>query len=363
MISVLRRAPPSTSALSQALGLLLSLGLSTVTAPAHAQAPSNQALICVWDILGKSGDVYNLLQDQSLHMARLNMPFEMRAYTDERIAVEDYRSGQCAGLVVTGFRARGFNAFTGSIDSMGSALVLRNGQIDMKGSYEVVRRAIAALSSPLAAKLVREGPHEIGGLLPVGAAYPMLRDRSAVRLDQLAGKRIGVFDQDRPQALLIQQLGAQAVSVDIANVGSKFNNGLVDVIHLPAITYKPFELAKGMGTQGAVVRVPAMFPTVQLVFYADRVPKGFGEASRQFWLSQFDRQMQTIQRSEASIPPRVWLELSPEVLPTYVEALRQVRIAGAQQGLYSKRTLNTLKKVRCSVVPENAECATATEVD
>lgn len=125
---------------------------------------------------------------------------------------------------------------------------------------------------------MREGSTEVVGILPVGAAYPMIQDRSATRLDQPAGKRIGVFDQAKPQALLIQQVGALAVSVDISNVGSKFNNGMVDMIHLPAITYQPFELSKGMGTQGTVVREPAMFPTVQMLFNADQLPPGFNQA-------------------------------------------------------------------------------------
>ena len=64
-----------------------------------AQAESAKPLFCVWDILGKSGDVYNLVLDQSIHMAKLGMPFEMRAYTDERVAIEDYRAGQCVGVV------------------------------------------------------------------------------------------------------------------------------------------------------------------------------------------------------------------------------------------------------------------------
>lgn len=341
----------------------LALGLSALTGTAHAASSTGKPLICVWDILGKTGDIYTLMQDHKLHMDRLGMSFDLRTYTDERVATEDYRTGQCDGLVATGFRVRSFNATTGSIDSMGSSVVMRGKSIDMKGSYEVMRRTLAALSNPKAIALVREGAHEVGGVLPIGAAFPMLRDRNATKLDQLAGKRIGVFDQDRPQALLIQQLGAQAISVDVASVGTKFNNGLVDVIHMPAIAYKPFELSKGMGTQGAVVRVPAMLPTLQLVFYADKLPKGFGDASRQFWLSQFDRQMLAIQRAEASIPPSVWMDVSADAVLGYVEALRQGRIAGAQQGMYAKKTLNMLKKVRCSVAPENAECASGNEVD
>lgn len=350
-----------------AIPVILALLALPVQAQAQAQAQAQpqapKPLLCVWDILGKSGDVYNLVLDQSLHMAKLGMPFEMRAYTDERVAIEDFRTGQCAGVVATGFRVRPFNGISGSIDSMGSALVTKAGKVDMAGSYDVLRRVIAAFSSPQAAKLMREGSTEVGGILPVGAAYPMIRDRSATRLDQLAGKRIGVFDQDKPQALLIQQLGAQAVSVDISNVGTKFNNGMVDMIHLPAITYQPFELAKGMGTQGTVVRVPAMFPTVQMLFSADQLPAGFGQASRQFWLSQFDRQIRNIQRAEAAIPAKVWSDVAPAVLAGYVASLKEGRLMGAQQGLYAKRTLNLLKKARCAASPDNAECAVVGEVD
>ena len=341
--------------------LPVALTLTLLTSSAQAQA--DKPVFCVWDILGKSGDVYNLVLDQSLHMAKLGMPFEMRPYTDERVAIEDYRAGQCAGVVATGFRVRPFNGITGSIDSMGSALVIKAGKVDMGASQEVLRRVITVFASPQAAKLMREGHHEVGGILPVGAAYPMIKDRTATRLDQLAGKRVGVFDQDKPQAMLIQQLGAQAISVDVANVGTKFNNGMVDMIHLPAITYKPFELAKGMGAVGTVVRVPAMFPTVQMLFNAEKLPQGFGEASRQFWLAQFDRQTQLIQRAEAAIPAKVWSDVEPRVLEGYVASLTAGRLIGAKQGLYHKRTLNLLKKARCATSPDNAECAVPTEVD
>lgn len=335
--------------------------LAAACATAYAEA--TPPLMCVWDILGQSGEVYNLLVDQQVHMARTGMNFALRVYTDERVAVEDYRAGQCAGVVVTGFRVRPFNPTSGSLDSMGSALVSRDGKVDMAGSYEVLRRMISVFSSAQGAKLMREGNHEIGGILPVGAAFPMLKDRSNTTIDHLAGKRIGVFDQDKPQSLLIQQLGAQAVSVDIASVGTKFNNGMVDMIHLPAITYKPFELSKGMGTRGTVVRVPAMFPTVQMLFSPDKFPNGFGDASRQYWLSQFDRQMTNIQRAEASIPSTVWSNVSPEVLAGYTESLKQGRLMGAREGLYAKRTLNMLKKARCAVNPGSGECVSGPEVE
>ena len=76
-----------------------SVALAALSLAAHAETA--KPLFCVWDILGKSGDLYNLVLDQSIHMAKLGMPFEMRAYTDERVAIEDYRAGQCVGVVAT----------------------------------------------------------------------------------------------------------------------------------------------------------------------------------------------------------------------------------------------------------------------
>jgi hypothetical protein len=76
---------------TMALTLGLTMGLSVMT----AQAQTTKPLFCVWDILGKSGDIYNLVVDQSLAMSKQGMPFDIRAYTDERVAVEDYRTGQC----------------------------------------------------------------------------------------------------------------------------------------------------------------------------------------------------------------------------------------------------------------------------
>ncbi len=48
---------------------------------------------------------------------------------------------------------------------------------------------------------------------------------------------------------MVQQIGAQAVSADVTNFGSKFNNGQVDIIGAPAAVFRPLELHKGLGTK------------------------------------------------------------------------------------------------------------------
>ena len=342
-----------------ALASTLLLMLSTTNAT-HAAA--GKPVLCVWDILGKAGDTYALAQDYAVAMSRIGVDFELKPYLDERIAAEDYRTGQCAGVFLTGFRARSYNSVAGSLDSMGSTTVMKDGRIDMAASYEVLHKMIQVFSSPQAAKLMIEGEHEVGGIVPIGAAYPIVKDRSYASAHGLAGKRVGTFDNDKAQAILIQQLGAQPVAVDVATVGTKFNNGLLDVTHLPALTYKPFELAKGLGTKGAFVRMPVMMPTFQLVLNRGKLPEGVGQASRTFFMGHYDQAMRVVAKAEASVPPATWHEVAQENVAGYVEALRQGRLAGVQAGLYHKRTLNLLKKARCQMSPGQAECASPTEV-
>jgi hypothetical protein len=343
-----------------ALSCWLSAALLSALASTAAKA-APRPVLCAWDILGKNGALYALAQDYALAMNKHGVDFEVKAYLDERVAAEDFRTGQCAAVILTGFRARTFNSNSGSLDSMGSATVVKDGRIDMAASYDVLRKMVEVFSSPAGAKLMVEGNYEIGGILPAGAAYPIMRDRSWATAKGLSGKRVGTFDNDKAQALLIQQLGAQAVSVDVTNVGTKFNNGLVDVTHLPAITYKPFELHRGIGTRGAVVRMPVMLPTVQLVLNRTMLPDTVGQPSRTFWLAQYEASVQLVQRAEADVPAQVWHDVPKEDVAEYVAVLRQGRIAGAEQGLYSKRTLNLMKKARCMVSPANGECATPLE--
>lgn len=318
-------------------------------------------VICVWDLLGKGGEVHALAQDYAAAMAREGVHFEVRTFTDERVAAEDFRAGQCAAAILTGFRARAFNQVTGSLDSLGSAVVLKDGQVDLRASYEVLHKLIQVFASPQAASLMVEGPYEVGGIMPVGAAYPMFRERFDVTPRTLAGKRVAAFDHDRAQGMLIQRMGAQAISCDVTNVGAKFNNGLVDLVHLPAITFKPFELGKGMGTRGGVLRMPVMIPTLQIIFNRAQVPAMLGAPSRLYWVGLHEGAMKAIERAESEVPAKLWFDLPPDHVQPYVDALREGRIAAAKAGLYSWRTLTLMKKARCQASPAMAECSEATE--
>ncbi|TDP83829.1 hypothetical protein EV672_104210 [Aquabacterium commune] len=335
--------------------VLISMGLA-----ATAQAGQK---VCVYDLLGTSGDLFNMAKDYVVAMQKHGAAVELKGYTDERVASEDFRTGQCDGLIATAFRTRQFNAVAGSIDTLGATTIVKDGKIDIADSYEVVRKVIQTYTAPQAAKLMVEGNYEVGGIIPLGAAYPVVNDRKINTVEALAGKRIASFDYDKAQAVMIQRIGAQPVSADITNFSTKFNNGTVDMIAAPTMAYKPLELYKGIGKNGAIARFPILILTYQVILNKTKFPDGFGEHSRQYWLSQFDRAMQLIRQADASVPPGTWMDLTPENSYKYTLMLRESRIDIAQKGMYDKRGLKVIKKIRCSVNPGDPECATKSEED
>ncbi|MFT3857497.1 MAG: DUF6091 family protein [Aquabacterium sp.] len=318
---------------------------------------------CVFDILGAAGDMYSMSKDYALAMQRMGVDLELRAFNNEARATEEFKSGECDALVATAFRTRQFNAVAASTDSLGSTTILRDGKVDMKGTYEVLRKLIQtyAAPSPQVTKLMTNGIYEIGGIVPLGAAYPFVNDRRMSSVEALAGKRISAFDYDKAQAAMIQRINAVPVSTDISNFHLKFNSGQIDMMAAPTMAYKPLELQKGMGTKGAAVRFPLLIVSYQLVFNRGKFPEGFGEKSREFWMSQFDRSLQVIRTADSTIPPMAWVDLEPEDAVKYTLLLRESRIMLAQQGLYDKRGLKVIKRIRCHVNPADPECTTKSE--
>ncbi len=135
------------------------------------------------------------------------------------------------------------------------------------------------------------------------------------------------------------------------------------MIAAPTLAFKPLELFKGIGKTGAMARFPILILTYQVVLNRTKFPDGFGEKSREYWAGQFDRSMQLIKQADASIPPGVWMDLSAENSYKYTLMLRESRIEIAQKGLYDKRGLKVIKKIRCNVNPADPECTTKSEED
>lgn len=325
------------------VGAGLALALATSVS---AQAASGTQTICVFDPAGTQGDAFSMMKDFQLQATRWGAKVELRAYVDERVVAEDFKAGQCDGAIITGLRGRDFNKFTGSIDSVGSI-----------PTYKHMRDVVTLMASPKSAPLMVNGAYEIAGIVPLGAAYVFVRDRSIDSIEKAAGKKIAVLDWDKSQARMVQQLGAQPVASDVTNFAGKFNNGQVDIIAAPALVFKPFELYKGLGTRGAIYRFPLVQITANLIIRHDRFPAGFGQKTREYIVTQLDRAFSVIAKSEQDIDKKYWMEISPKDKENYTRLMREARLQLTREGFYDKRMMSVLKRVRCKYDPSAAECA------
>ncbi len=316
--------------------------------------------ICLFDILGKSGELYSRAKDLALIARRWNVVADIEVYQDERIAAESFKAGQCDAAGISTLRARQFNQFIGSIDSVGGV-----------PSYEHMRILLKTLLDPKLIPLSITEPYQIIGVLPVGALYVMVRDREINSIEKAAGKRIAVLDWDKSQAEMVQKLGAQPVASDISNFAGKFNNGQVDIIAAPAIAFRPLELYRGLGDKGAMYKFPLAQVTGSLVINRDRLRKklpdldqkmlSFRQVGLQFMDQFLDELFKYIDKQEADIPAKYWMALKPEDETRYKAMMREARIQMTKDGYYDPRMMKVLKKIRCKIDPANAECALSDE--
>ena len=78
---------------------------------------------CIFDPMGPQGKITQTATDLAKAAQDWNFFVTIKTYTDERVATEDFKAGQCEGVAISSLRARQFNATVGSIDAPGN---LRN---------------------------------------------------------------------------------------------------------------------------------------------------------------------------------------------------------------------------------------------
>ncbi|MBK7299355.1 MAG: hypothetical protein IPI79_02410 [Moraxellaceae bacterium] len=324
---------------------ILAAAIVTASVALSSAAHAKQT-VCVFDLLGTGGDVYAMMKDYSLAAAKWGADIELKSYTDERIVAEDFKAGQCDAVSLTGLRGRQFNTFTGSIDSIGAIT-----------TYAQMRDVLTLLSNTKMAPYMVSGAYEVVGVMPLGAGYLLVNDRAINNLSKVSGKKIAVLDYDKSQAKMVQKIGAQPVASDIINFAGKFNNGQVDIVAAPAVAIKPLELYKGLGTKGAIIRFPIVQITGNVIINPKKFPAGFGQKSREYVATQVDKAFKNIEKTEKDIPAKYWMDVLEADKPGYIKLMRESRISLAAEGIYDKKMLSLLKRVRCKHDPASFECA------
>ena len=323
------------------------IAMAMAAATLAVSANNAQAqVVCVFDLLGTSGDVYTMMKDYALAANGWGAKVTLKPYTDERVASEDFKAGQCDAVALTGMRGRQFNSFVGSIDAIGAV-----------PSNAAARAVMQLVSKPqLATDMVQNG-YEVAGVTPMGSAYLFVNDRSINTLAKAAGKKIAVLDYDKAQARMVQRVGAQPVSADITTFGGMFNNGQVDIVGAPAIAFKPLELHKGLGAKGAIAKFPILQVTGNIIIRQNKFPAGFGQKSREWVATQLPRALAMVEKTEKDIPAKYWMEIPANDQVGYIKLMREARIELTKEGFYNTKMMSLLKRVRCQQNPSSFECA------
>lgn len=323
------------------------IGLSTTTQAAQVD-------VCVFDLLGKSGESYQMAQEWALAAKGWGVDINLIPRQDEAVADNDFKAGKCDGVFMTAMRARQYNKFAGSIDALGG--VPSNAIAQKAISFALDQRNASKMVTTLGGK-----KYEVAGIAPLGSAFIFVRDKNINSIEKAAGKKFAVLGYDQAQKIMVQRVGAQAVISDVSNFVAKFNNGQVDMVGAPAYAYKPLEIYKGLGSSGAMFNFPVLQVTADFVIRPEQSPAGFGQKSRDWFVKNLPKSFSMINRLEAGIPAKYRLTLSAEDKIKYQKMLRDGRIDLTKQGIYDASMMSVLKKARCSVDKANFECSMAGE--
>ena len=329
-----------------ALGAMLLLGLNTQV--------NASTTICVFDLLGKSGEAYKAMEEWALAAKTWHADIHLISYQSEAQAENDFEQGKCDGVYMTSMRARSYNKFAGSVDAIGAV-----------PSYAIAQKAISfALDKRNQRRLtssIGNQVYEVVGISQIGLAYIFVKDKKMDTIEQIKGKKFAVLAYDEAQKIVVKSLGGQAVLSDISDIAKKFNNGQADIMAAPAYAYKPLELSKGLGTNGVMYNFPVLQVTANLVIRPEKFPAGFGQKSRDWSVKQLPKIFATIKRLESEIPANYKMNLTAEDKLKYQKMMRDGRIELTQRGIYDASMMSVLKKARCSVDKANFECALAGE--
>ncbi len=322
-------------------------GLLLAAASSTAQAQT----LCVYDPAGRTGFVFDWMESYKLNAAGQGVTLELKPYTDEETAVNDFTAGKCDGVAATGVRLQKFNRSAYTLEALSGI-----------PNYTMLKSVLNTVQTNARyASMFTSGSYETAGVYPLGAVYAFVRDREINDITDFAGKRIAAMEYDATSLLVVERIGGVAVPVNLSSVSGAFNNGDVAATFVPASAYTPFELWHGLESGGAVVKYPLLQVTMQIVINPTAFPAGFGASSRTFVASQFDVAMQTVNKAEGEIKSSYWSTMEASKVEEFERAMQRLRLELRDKGSYDSDVLRLLRLARCNADSSRWECASPVE--
>jgi TRAP-type C4-dicarboxylate transport system substrate-binding protein len=313
------------------------------------QMPAGSTLkrtICIWDIGGRNGPVFNAAMEQRALAVEYGINLDMVPYTNETVMVDEFKAGRCDAALMSGLRARQFNLYSGSVDAIGAV-----------PSQKHMQTLLQVLSHPRQAGHMVQGDYVVMGIFPAGAAHIFVNDRSISSLAKAAGKRVAVLDYDETQAEMVAAIGATPVTTDIVSAPNKFNNGQIDILPAPLVAYELLELYKGMSPDGGVVDYPLTQLSMQLIGRLDKFPNEVAQLIREASFEAYPAVIKRIEQETRRVPDRWMIAIPDKDKREYEVMMQDARDALRAQEYYSADMLSLQRKIRCKFDPTRSECS------
>ena len=313
------------------------------------QMPAGSTLkrtICIWDIAGRNGPVFNAAMEQRALAVEYGINLDMVPYTNETVMVDEFKAGRCDAALMSGLRARQFNLYSGSVDAIGAV-----------PSQKHMQTLLQVLSHPRQAGHMVQGDYVVMGIFPAGAAHIFVNDRSISSLAKAAGKRVAVLDYDETQAEMVAAIGATPVTTDIVSAPNKFNNGQIDILPAPLVAYELLELYKGMSPDGGVVDYPLTQLSMQLIGRLDKFPNEVAQLIREASYEAYPEVIKRIEQETRRVPDRWMIAIPDKDKREYEVMMQDARDALRAQEYYSADMLSLQRKIRCKFDPTRSECS------
>ncbi|MFA3127265.1 RND transporter [Acinetobacter pittii] len=300
---------------------------------------------CAYDPIGSQGDITRRLNDIRLYAQQYQVKFKVVTYQKEQQAIKAFDDGKCSGLAASNFNTYRYNQFMGSTAGIG--LIPNN---------RTAKSFLQLLNHPTIEKRLVSKNYEAIGMIPIGTAYMVLKNKNLSRVAQLRNQRIGVLPNNPPQQALVRSVGAQPVYVDLSNAIAQFKQNKIDIIAAPVYGLLPYNLQKEFGPNTQVINFPLAYFGVNLIIKPQAYPANFGRKIRGWFVQNSQLLTNRATQWENHLPAYYWVDVSFYEKQSYDVMVAKIRNQYVLSGYYDAYFVQLMKRLRCMDDPRYFEC-------
>lgn len=321
--------------------ICLALILSGIAAASWAE----DQVWCAYDPIGSQGDITRRLNDIRLYAQQYQVKFKFVTYQKEQQAIQAFDDGKCSGLAASNFNTYRYNQFMGSTAGIG--LIPNN---------RTAKSFLQLLNHPTIEKRLVSKNYEAVGMIPIGTAYMVLKNKKLSRVAQLRNQRIGVLPNNPPQQALVRSVGAQPVYVDLSNAIAQFKQNKIDIVPAPVYGLLPYNLQKEFGPDTQVINFPLAYFGVNLIIKPQAYPANFGRKIRGWFVHNSQLLTNRATQWENHLPAYYWVDVSFYEKQSYDVMVAKIRNQYVLSGYYDAYFVQLMKRLRCMDDPRYFEC-------